>query len=190
LVVAAHPAVPLPGCAWEFGYRDVDAIEVWNGVWNVDDELSLRIWHQLLRQDRRITAVGGSDSHVAEQPIGRPQTVVYAKELWMGGLIDGIRNGRCYVAESSSVVLALNASREHNTVKVTAQVTGAPNATISLITDSGCVGRAKTDESGVGRLTWTAPYGVARFARVEVRRRSRFPSMVAMSNPVWLDSTL
>jgi hypothetical protein len=28
--------------------------------------------------------------------------------------------------------------------------------------------------------------GEARFARVEVRRRSRFPSMVAMSNPVWL----
>jgi predicted metal-dependent phosphoesterase TrpH len=43
VVVAAHPAVPLPGSAWEFGYRDVDAIEVWNGKWNVDDEVSLRI---------------------------------------------------------------------------------------------------------------------------------------------------
>ena len=62
--------------------RDVDAIEVWNGLWNVDDELSLRIWHQLLRQGRRITAVGGSDSHVAGQPVGRPQTVVDAEELW------------------------------------------------------------------------------------------------------------
>jgi hypothetical protein len=28
--------------------------------------------------------------------------------------------------------------------------------------------------------------GEARFARVEVRRRARFPSMVALSNPVWL----
>ena len=66
LVVAAHPSVPLPGCAWEFGYHDVDAMEVWNGLWNVDDELSLRIWHQLLRQGGRITAVGGSDSHVSD----------------------------------------------------------------------------------------------------------------------------
>ena len=81
LVVAAHPSVPLPGCAWEFGYRDVDAMEVWNGLWNVDDGLSLRIWQQLLRQDRRITAVGGSDSHASSQPVGRPQTVVYAQDL-------------------------------------------------------------------------------------------------------------
>ena len=80
LVVAAHPSVPLPGCAWEFGYHDVDAMEVWNGLWNVDDELSLRIWQQLLRQGRRITAVGGSDSHAPDQPVGRPQTVVYAHE--------------------------------------------------------------------------------------------------------------
>ena len=84
LVVAAHPSVPLPGCAWEFGYHDVDAMEVWNGLWNVDDELSLRIWQQLLRQGRRITAVGGSDSHVPSQPVGRPQTVVYAR-----GTVDG-----------------------------------------------------------------------------------------------------
>jgi hypothetical protein len=28
--------------------------------------------------------------------------------------------------------------------------------------------------------------GEARFARVEVRRLARFPSMVALSNPVWL----
>ena len=81
LVVAAQPSVPLPGCAWEFGYRDVDAMEVWNGLWNVDDELSLRIWQQLLRQGRRITAVGGSDSHASSQPVGRPQTVVYAQGL-------------------------------------------------------------------------------------------------------------
>ena len=71
-------------------------------------------------------------------------------------------------------------------VTVTAQVSGAPDACIALLTDGGCVGRAKTDASGDGRLTWTVAGGQARFARVEVRRRARFPSMVAMSNPVWL----
>ncbi|HEX7428013.1 MAG TPA: hypothetical protein VF328_13985, partial [Mycobacterium sp.] len=101
-----------------------------------------------------------------------------------------LKHGRCYVAESSSVALALTVSRDGNTVTVAAEVTGAPEAKISLITDSGCAGRAKTDQSGVGRLTWTDSGGVARFARIEVRRRSRFPSMVAMSNPVWLDSTV
>jgi hypothetical protein len=73
IVVAAHPAVPLPGSAWEFGYRDVDAIEVWNGVWNLDDEVALRIWHRLLRRGLRVTAVGGSDSHGPHQRVGRPR---------------------------------------------------------------------------------------------------------------------
>ena len=166
LVVAAHPSVPLPGCAWEFGYHDVDAMEVWNGLWNVDDELSLRIWQQLLRQDRRITAVGGSDSHASSQPVGRPQTVVYAQGLATPDLIEGLRRGRCYVAESSAVTLALSASRDDGAasaapgetltvppgavVTVTAQLSGAPDACIALLTDGGCVGRAKTDASGTG----------------------------------------
>jgi hypothetical protein len=196
LVVAAHPSVPLPGCAWEFGYHDVDAMEVWNGLWNVDDELSLRIWQQLLRQGRRIAAVGGSDSHVSAQPVGRPQTVVYAQ-----GIVDGLRGGRCYLTESSAVTLALNAFRgdgaavgpgETLTVRpdtpltIAAEVSGAENSSLAIITDVGCVGRAKTDDCGSAKLRWDCMAGEARFARVEVRRRTRFPSMVALSNPVWL----
>jgi hypothetical protein len=203
LVVAAHPSVPLPGCAWEFGYRDVDAIEVWNGLWNVDDELSLRIWHQLLRQGRRLTAVGGSDSHVSGQPVGRPQTVVYAESLSTPDLVDGLRRGSCYLTESNAVSLVFKASRDDGTVAgtgqtlsvppgatvtVTAQVSGAPGTSIGLVTDGGCVARAKTDASGDGLLTWTALGGQARFARVEVRRRATFPTMVAMSNPLWLQT--
>ena len=201
LVVAAHPSVPLPGCAWEFGYQDVDAMEVWNGLWNVDDELSLRIWQQLLRHGRRITAVGGSDSHASNHPVGRPQTVVYAHDSSTPALIDGLRNGRCYVTESNAVTVALNAFRgdgaeagpgETLTVRpdtpltVTAEVTGAPDSSLAIITDGGCVGRVKTDDCGAASLRWDCMAGEARFARVEVRRRTRLPSMVALSNPVWL----
>ena len=202
LVVAAHPSVPLPGCAWEFGYHDVDAMEVWNGVWNVDDELSLRIWHQLLRQGRRIAAVGGSDSHTSTQPVGRPQTVVYAQGLATPDLVEGLRRGRCYMAESSEVTSVLSASRADGTgtagpgetltvrpdtpMTVTAEVAGAAESSLAIITDGGCVGRVKTDDCGAAKLRWDCMAGEARFARVEVRRRTRFPSMVALSNPVWL----
>jgi hypothetical protein len=204
LVVAAHPSVPLPGCAWEFGFRDVDAVEVWNGVWNVDDEVSLRIWHQLLRQDRRITAVGGSDSHVSDQPVGRPQTVVHAEDSSTPALIRALRRGHCYVAESSAVTLALSASSDDGTaaggpgetlivspdvpVNISADVTGAPDSHLAIVTDRGCVARARTDTAGAGTLRWTGAGGAARFARVEVRRRARLPSMVALSNPIWLNA--
>ena len=105
LVVAAHPSVPLPGAAWEFGFADVDALEVWNGRWNVDDELSLRIWQRLLRQGRRVVAVGGSDSHGKHQPVGSPQTVVHAGELSTPAIVDGLRCGRSYLARSREVAL-------------------------------------------------------------------------------------
>ena len=157
------------------------------------------------RQGRRIAAVGGSDSHVQDQPVGRPQTVVYAQELSTPALIDGLRRGRCYLTESSAVTLVLSASHAGGTVTagpgetpsarseadvtVTVEVSGARDCCIALVTDGGCVGRVKTDACGRGTLTWTASAGEARFARVEVRRRTRFPSMVALSNPVWLDST-
>ena len=206
IVVAAHPAVPMPGSAWEFGYQGVDAVEVWNGRWNVDDEVSLRIWHRLLRQGRRVAAVGGSDSHGPHQPVGRPQTVVHADELSTSALVEALRGGRSYIAESCAVTVDLTAScadgGETSTagpgqtlaappdgaVTVCAAVSGAPGSRLALITGSGCVGTANVDGSGTGRLVWTTAGAAARFARVEVRwpARGGIRSMVALTNPVWL----
>ncbi|WP_432830027.1 CehA/McbA family metallohydrolase [Dactylosporangium sp. CA-092794] len=206
LVVVAHPAVPMPGAAWEFGYRDVDAIEVWNGVWNVDDEVSLRIWQRLLRRGRRIVAVGGSDSHAAHQRVGLPQTVVHAAALSTPALVEALRHGRSYIAASSDVTLELTASSTTGEgtrtagpgdtlavppgtpVTVTATVTGAPGTTLAIITAQGCAARAAIGASGAHRVRWTTTADRAGFVRIEVRRPAfgRLSAMVALSNPVWL----
>jgi hypothetical protein len=204
LVVAAHPSVPLPGSAWEFGFDHVDAIEVWNGRWNLDDELSLRIWQRLLQQARRIVAVGGSDSHGEHQPVGSPQTVVHADGLSVSALVDGLRCGRSYVARSRDVALELTAacpSSDGNVagpgqtlrvppgaaVTVTAVISGAPGTTVALITAEGCAGRASVGRLGRARLQWELDAASARFARLEVREEQRRPlgAMVALTNPVW-----
>jgi hypothetical protein len=44
LVVPAHPHAPCIGCAWKFGYGEADAVEVWNGPWTPDDEVTLAEW--------------------------------------------------------------------------------------------------------------------------------------------------
>jgi hypothetical protein len=203
LVVAAHPAAPLPGSAWEFGFADVDALEVWNGRWNVDDELSLRIWQRLLRQGRRVVAVGGSDSHAERQLVGAPQTVVHAAELSVPAIIDGLRRGRSYIVGSRDVACELTAScpsggevagpgqqlavPPDSAVTVTAVISGAPGTTAALITAAGCAGRAPV-ASGRTRLHWDLDAASARFARLEVRdgRRGRLGALVALTNPVWL----
>jgi hypothetical protein len=203
LVVAAHPSVPLPGSAWEFGFADVDALEVWNGRWNVDDELSLRIWQRLLRQGRRVVAVGGSDSHGKHQPVGSPQTVVHANELSTPAIVEGLRCGRSYIARSRAAALELTARSAapdvagpgqtlrvspDTTVTVTAVISGAPDTTAALITAAGCVARATVGRSGRARLQWELDAASARFARLEVREAQRRPlgAMVALTNPVWL----
>lgn len=206
-VVAAHPAVPLLGSAWEFGFDHVDAIEVWNGAWNVDDEASLRIWHRLLRRGRRVVAVGGSDSHGPHQPVGRPQTVVRAERPSAADLVAALRRGRCYLAESSAVQLTLTASCAVGghllaagpgetlpvapgaaDVTVTATVSGAPNTRMAIITGAGRVADVRIDQSGAGSIRWTGSGDSMRFVRAEVRRRAIPRSMVALTNPVWLQA--
>jgi hypothetical protein len=203
--VAAHPAVPLPGSAWEFGFDNVDALEIWNGRWNVDDELSLRIWQRLLCQGRRIVAVGGSDSHGKHQPVGSPQTVVHAGGLSTSAIIDGLRCGRSYLARSCDVALELTASCPSSgdgvsgpgqtlrvppdaPVTVTAVISGAPDTNVALLTAAGCAARASVGRSGRARLRWELDAASARFARLEVREAQRRPlaTMVALTNPVWL----
>jgi hypothetical protein len=199
LVVAAHPSVPLPGSAWEFGFDHVDALEAWNGRWNLDDELSLRIWQRLLRQGRRVVAVGGSDSHGTHQPVGSPQTVVHADGLSVPAIVDGLRCGRSYLARSRDVALELTAStddgvagpgqtlrvRHGASATVTAVISGAPGANVALITAAGRVQRATVGAST--RLQWELDATSARFARLEIREAQRRPlgAMVALTNPVW-----
>jgi hypothetical protein len=200
LVVAAHPSVPLPGAAWEFGFDHVDALEVWNGRWNLDDELSLRIWQRLLRQGRRIVAVGGSDSHREHQQVGSPQTVVHADGLSTPAIVDGLRCGRSYLARSCEVALELTASGDGGVAgpgqtlrvppgapaTVTAVISGAPDTTVVLITAEGRVRQATVGMSA--RLQWDLDAASARFVRLEVREAQRRPlgAMVALTNPVWL----
>jgi hypothetical protein len=200
LVVAAHPSVPVPGSAWEFGFDHVDALEVWNGRWNLDDELSLRIWQRLLRQGRRVVAVGGSDSHGQHQQVGSPQTVVHADGLSAPAIVGGLRCGRSYLARSCDVALELTASGDGRVagpgqtlqvppdglVTVTAVISGAPGTSVALITAAGRVRQATVGPSA--RLQWELDAASAGFARLEVREAQRRPlgSMVALTNPVWL----
>jgi hypothetical protein len=202
LVVAAHPSVPLPGTAWEFGFDHVDALEVWNGRWNLDDELSLRVWQRLLRQGKRVAAVSGSDSHGVHQPVGCPQTVVHADGLSTPAVIDGLRRGRSYIARSSDVAVDLTASgggrvagpgqtlRAAGPVMVTGVISGAPDTNVALTTAAGCVGRASVGPSGSARLQWEIDAWAAGFVRLEIREARRRPlgAMVALTNPVWLAS--
>lgn len=211
IAIAAHPFTPFSGTTWTFGYEHVDAVELWNGPWTLDDQTTLEHWHDLLTAGTFVPAVGNSDSHRDEQVVGLPQTVVLADSLATGAVLDGIRAGRCWLAESSAVDLTFTltgpAGTEtcggtvraavEDTLRVALSVTGVPGCTALVRGAEGVVAIGSADAAGRIELATDLPAGLTPFLRAEVRRPSAaVPTdptsgtpggpMVALTNPVFV----
>ncbi len=93
-----HPTGECSACAWTHAVPEgIAGIEVMNrdarGL-----APSLALWDVLLRQGRRITAVGASDFHrPGEGPVGAPCVRVWAEELSTRAVLQGLREGRVVV---------------------------------------------------------------------------------------------
>jgi len=105
-----HPSLELGdlciGCAWkhELSFDLVDAIEIGTGGWKqgglLFTPMVLRTWEELSAKGHRIAAIGGSDDHEAGEgrsPIGAPTTMVFADELSVEAILQGVRRGRTVV---------------------------------------------------------------------------------------------
>ncbi|MEW1722597.1 CehA/McbA family metallohydrolase [Streptomyces sp. NPDC093109] len=210
LVVPAHPHGTCLGCTWKFGFADADAVEVWNGPYTPDDEVSLAEWDNLLvpaaRSGARWTpAMGSSDAHRDPDPVGTPQTVVLAEDLTRDAILAGLRAGRSYVAESARVSLAFGATGGRGLragigerlrvaadapVTVRLDVTGAPGRTAHFVTDQGTVHTATLPQAGTGTVEWRTTASYTTYVRAEVRHLPTVPglpgALVAFTNPVFL----
>lgn len=92
------------------------AIEAVNGRDAERADTGIPFWENQLNAGLRITAIGGSDSHIGtDDPrdefagvIGTPTTVVHAHDLSMEGILDGIRAGHVFVDTEGSRDRALD----------------------------------------------------------------------------------
>ncbi|MGW7056323.1 CehA/McbA family metallohydrolase [Streptomyces sp. NPDC054887] len=211
LVVPAHPHATCVGCGWKSGFGDADAVEVWNGPYTPDDEIALASWDSGLASGATrgwVPAVGSSDAHREPQVVGMPQTVVLADDLSREAILDGIRAGRAYVAESSAVSLSFGASggrARHagiggrldvgadTPVTVRLEVSGAPGCTAHFVTDQGTLHTAPLPSPGAGVVEWRTTPAYATYVRAEVRHAPAVPGLpgafAALTNPVFLGGT-
>jgi hypothetical protein len=215
VAVAAHPFVPVPGTRWDFdaSYAEMDAVEVWNGPWSFFNQRAVDGWHAALVAGRFTPAVGNSDSHHSGQVVGLPQTVYRAQALSTAAILDALRGGHCWVAESSAVALSFsghgtttltNVGEPGDTVTLVGgeqlacrlDVTGVPGTVGQLIGPTGVIAGAVADATGHLVVDATvAPQVVAAFVRAEVRRPATLPAdpttpqtgapMVALTNPIF-----
>jgi hypothetical protein len=126
IVSINHPNAPTGeicmGCGWTpkeaVDPQLVHSIEAVNGGAEEGPYSGVSFWEKYLNQGYRITAIGGSDNHNAQTPdggksaIGSPMTVVFAKDLSVESVLDGIRKGHVFIDLSASRDRLLEVSAE------------------------------------------------------------------------------
>lgn len=183
------------GCGWDHAVdpREIDGVEIQSGIIP-----GVTFWENLVAQGSHAAALGGSDDHRAGQdadgiPIGRPTTMIYAEELSVAAILDGIRNGRTVVKimgpQGPMIDTDLSGRRRRDTVSATRSVlhttvTGGDGATLRLIKN----GEVLTEVAIAGdpfayEVEIEAPMAGADRYRQEVANGA---TLLAVTSYVWL----
>jgi len=213
LASANHPAMGCAGCGWTYGdWSVMDAVEIWNAKWDKEDEESLKIWDELLRAGKRVTAIGSSDTHLppyepSDYPtnlaVGSPTVQVAAKTLGKKSILNGIKEGRVTVTGNSSQRLNFGMTtptgkafgpgesgkiaNENATFGFRVSYDGfAVGSKVKLISYSGSTTQVKefVDSNSSGTFSVSQTFAGPGFVRLEVRNDDG--SMAAFTNPIWI----
>ena len=210
LISINHPKESGP--PWEFGDEaQFDCLEAWQAPWFVFNDQSLALWDRLLREGHRLTAVGGSDMHqppfagpTGNLEVGQPCTWVYAPELSVEGVLEGIRAGHVFISENSSgprVFLTAGAGDDGRyeamtgdevqikagaTLNLRCRVEGAAGCRLRLCSTQE-IKFVEIDEDDFCR-EWAIQIEGDSFFRAEVSHRPEPPhvAMRALSNPIYV----
>ncbi|MGB8328925.1 MAG: CehA/McbA family metallohydrolase [Polyangiales bacterium] len=150
-----HPNVPLNdciGCSWEIPVdpTSVDGVEVQSGVLGAVD-----YWEQMCADGSHAAAIGGSDDHkggkspsLLDRPIGTPTTMVFAEDLSVDAILEGVRSGRTVVKvggiDGPMLETALSGERIGDTVfadaaTLSVTVTGGTGQALQVIKNGALV---------------------------------------------------
>lgn len=190
------------GCGWDAPdtpWNRVEVMEVVNGPVVEGPTAGLPFWQRLLNDGHRITAIGGSDDHAARSirsRVGRPTTMVWARELSEAALLEGLRAGRAYIrtrGDGPAIDFEVTSGGTHAVMGGTLSVSGTAAVTLRLST-SGADGQvAELVQNGaiVTSVTIagtpssvTHPLTLHRGDWVNVRLRDA-TGITAISNPIY-----
>jgi hypothetical protein len=101
-------------CPWSYPVPpEADCVEIWNALYSLPGMNRMaahRFWDDLLQQGRRITAVGGSDTHHLKKWMSRiydmamPTTWVWAQERTAEAILAGIKGGQVTISYASDAL--------------------------------------------------------------------------------------
>ncbi len=204
VAIIAHPGAdgsPIcHGCRWEMANvdpRDVDAVEVWNSPWQLDEdnENSMIFYDAWLARGYRVPLSGGSDEHGGRPTFapGVPTTYVYARELSREAIVEGIRAGHMVVSSGPTLRLTARAGGATGIPGDTLPAAGPFSLEVSvsdlnvparlILRGNGAVLDAQMVE-GSGTCLYTSNQPESGWYRAELRNLEG--AMLAIASPVFL----
>ncbi|KAL4862953.1 polymerase/histidinol phosphatase-like protein [Aspergillus spectabilis] len=193
-----HPYMPCKECIWNLDtdYKHADAMEIWNGgVEDPINEQALVLWQGLLAQGRRITGIGGSDTHNPPSMIGWPTTRVKAGSLSTAAIVDGVKRRRVYIVNRPEMEIGFTlvgegihaqigdvVERDGKAVTAKLKTEGFSGHIACFISDKGYL-RNQTIEDAEP-ITLEVEEGT-KFVRVELRNSTG--TFTGITNPIFLE---
>lgn len=191
-----HPTASCAGCGWEHAVPDgVMGIEISNGN-HAEMAQAIAMWDRLLKEGRRIVAVGSSDWHRGASPIDLASVRVWATELSTRAILDGLRAGRVVVMADGRTpppLLVARAGRRRAVAGETLEVGGHHKVRVEVTLPMGLLG-GRVDLIADGAVVASVPAktrvrfersGVDRYLRIHVFGAGGAP--LAVTNPVFLE---
>ncbi len=198
LVGINHPYSACVACSWTHAVPDVvNTIEI-TGREPAEIVRAVALWDMLLTAGRRVTAIGVSDWHRGDTPIGSASVRVWANELSTRAILDSVRAGRVIVMADGATappdVRVTSASKEARMGDTLVLARGDAYA-LEIDAKGALFAGARVEAFWNGELIATAPLvlghvRVERFAstngylRVHILAASGAP--LAVTNPVWI----
>ncbi|HRB12213.1 MAG TPA: CehA/McbA family metallohydrolase [Vicinamibacteria bacterium] len=200
LIGINHPYSACVACSWTHPVPDaVNTIEI-TGREPAEIVRAVALWDMLLTAGRRVTAIGVSDWHRGDTPIGAASVRVWANELSTRAILDSIRAGRVIVMADAAtappdvrVTSASKEAREGDTLTLARGDAYALDVALSV--DAPLYRGAKAEvfwngERIAGGEVDAGKFRIERFAstsgylRVHILAANGAP--LAVTNPVWI----
>ncbi len=178
-----------------------DGVEVWNGSWNLLDNLAVNWWNDQLIAGHKLIAIGASDTHVSEgssNNLGAPQTVVYAESLSKNGIINGMKNGKVYIRANGSIKVIFEAiagnkkamlgeilvvPKNQDSFSIHLQIENCKKQNVKIFSNLGLFKEAFLN-SDDEHLSFHVNDPNIKFLRMEIRDGAN--NMLALTNPIFI----
>jgi len=196
-----HPYSSCVACPWTHPVPvGISTIEI-SGREPEEMPRAVALWDMLLRQGRRVTAVGVSDWHRGESPLGSASVRVWASELSTRAILDSIREGRVIISVDGTTPppdIIVRASGGQARVGDTLALHAGDAFVVAVGADAPLYQGARAELFWNGERIATSPFVLGkvtfdRFAstsgylRVHVLAASGAP--LALTNPIWIRTT-